>query len=314
QKKPSNTITSAIWKEHQEAILRATVENKINESINKRKIEDVARNATSATAKACYAPSGYEIPKRPRIDYKNLDYNVNDDNDKENLEQSTSDTSPMQSTSKILSMQSTSETSPIEDYLKKFEEAYLELDLNNMWLLESGRKVEEVIYQFAINLPEESYLHSFIINDIDVATKSLFSNKKWKEITTSVAKDKPKLENSLVNLLKKYTVDDVEKLRDVLFESFIPNGCKYDRKHHFDLDFINEGWYKINMWSRVIDPAFDNHNIDLVHGEGMSHASSNRKNLTRATNDLKELSRKGDGVFRLRKDHLEFGVIEAGRK
>ncbi|CAG8813346.1 41774_t:CDS:2 [Gigaspora margarita] len=375
QKISGNTITSAIWKEHQEAILRATVENKINENINKRKIEDVARNVTSATAKACYAPSGYEIPKRPRIDYKNLDRNVDDDNYEENIDlldqstsetspmqstsetspmqstsetssiqstsetspmQSTSETSPMQSTSETSPMQSTNETSPIEDYLKKFEEAYLELDPNHMWLLKSGRKVEEVIYQFARNLPKESYLHSFIVNDIDVATKSLFLEEEWKEITTSVAKDKPKLENSLVNLLKKYTVDDVERLRDVLFEPFIPNGCKYDRKHHFDLDFINssyrgilrlwemeenpiidsllEGWYEMNMWSRVIDPAFDNLNIDLVRGEGMSHASSDRKNLTRTTNDRKKLGRKGDGVFRLCNDRLEFGAIETGRK
>ncbi|CAG8595528.1 5551_t:CDS:2 [Paraglomus brasilianum] len=198
---------------------------------------------------------------------------------------------------------------------------------------ESGRKVEEVIYQFARNLPEESYLHSFMINDIDMVTKSLFLDEEWKEITTSVAKDKPKLENSLVNLLKKYTVDNVERLRDVLFEPFIPDGCKYDRKHHLDLDFIN-GAYRgilrlwemeenpiidsllegINMWSRVIDPAFDNLNIELVRGEGMSHASSDRKNLTRATNDRKKLGRKGDGVFRLRKNRLEFGAIEAGRK
>ncbi|CAG8464129.1 2908_t:CDS:2 [Paraglomus brasilianum] len=114
---------------HQEVILRATIENKIKENINKRKIEDVARNATSATAKACFAPSGYEIPKRPRIYYKNLDHNVDDGNDEENidlLEQSTSETSPMQSTN---------ETLPIEDYLKKFEGAYLELDPNHMWLL-----------------------------------------------------------------------------------------------------------------------------------------------------------------------------------
>jgi len=39
-----------------------------------------------------------------------------------------------------------------------------------------------------------------------MVTKSLFLDEEWKEITTSVAKDKPKLENSLVNLLKKYTV------------------------------------------------------------------------------------------------------------
>ncbi|CAG8699453.1 5013_t:CDS:2, partial [Acaulospora colombiana] len=361
----NNTITSTIWKEHQEAILRVTVENKINKNINKRKIEDVARNATSAIAKICYAPSGYEITKCPRIDYKNLDHIVYDGNDEENidlLEQSISETSSMQSTSayknldhnvddgndeknidllkqstsETLPMQSANETSSIEDYLKFFEEAYLKLDPNHMWLLKSFRKVEEVIYQFARNLPEESYLHSFIINDIDVATKSLFSDEEWNEITTSVAKDKPKLKDSLVNLLKKYIVDDVERLRDVLFEPFIPDGRKYDRKYHFDLDFINgayrgilrlwemeenpiidsllEGWYEVNMWGRVIDPAFDNLNIDLVRGEGMSHASSDRKNLTRVKNDRKKLGRKGDGIFRLRKDRLEFGAIEAGHK
>ncbi|CAG8746305.1 390_t:CDS:1, partial [Gigaspora rosea] len=47
------------------------------------------------------------------------------------------------------------------------------------------------------------------------------------------AKDKPKLENSLVNILKNYTIDDVERLRDVLFEPFIPDGCKDDRKTSF---------------------------------------------------------------------------------
>ncbi|RIB14134.1 hypothetical protein C2G38_2248444 [Gigaspora rosea] len=219
----------------------------------KRKIEDIARNVTSAIAKACYTLSSYEIPKRPRIDYKNLDHNVNDGNYEENidlLEQSTSEISsmqstserlPMQSTSETSSIQSTSETSPIQSTSetspmqstklpKKFEEAYLELDLNYMWLLKSGRKMEEVIYQFARNLYKESYLHSFIVNDIDVFTKSLFSEEEWKEITTS---DKPKLENSLVNILKNYTIDDVERLRDVLFEPFIPDGCKDDRKTSF---------------------------------------------------------------------------------
>ncbi|CAG8575774.1 990_t:CDS:2 [Acaulospora morrowiae] len=80
------------------------------------------------------------------------------------------------------------------------------------------------------------------------------------------------------------------------------------------VDSLLEGWYEMNMWSRVIDPAFDNLNIDLVRGESMSYASSDRKNLTRETNDRKKLGRKGDGVFRLRKDRLEFGAIETGRK
>ncbi|PKY38034.1 hypothetical protein RhiirA4_450966 [Rhizophagus irregularis] len=61
---------------------------------------------------------------------------------------------------------------------------------------ESGRKVEEVIYEFARNLPGESCLHSFIINDADADTKSLFSDVEWKEITSSEVKENPKLELS----------------------------------------------------------------------------------------------------------------------
>ncbi|CAG8836243.1 10664_t:CDS:1, partial [Racocetra persica] len=74
-----------------------------------------------------------------------------------------------------------------------------------------------------------------------------------------------------------------------------------------------EGWYEMNIWSHLIDPAFYNVNIDLIRGEGMSLASSDRKNVERTTSDRKKVGRKGDGVFRLHKDRLEFGAIEAGR-
>ncbi|CAI2191366.1 19440_t:CDS:2, partial [Funneliformis geosporum] len=75
-----------------------------------------------------------------------------------------------------------------------------------------------------------------------------------------------------------------------------------------------EGWYEMNVWGRLIDPAFDNQNIDLLRGDGMSFASSDRKNQNRTTNVRKKIGRKGDGVFRLHGDRLEFGAIEAGRK
>src|ERR1044072_4489588 len=101
--------------------------------------------------------------------------------------------------------QETDEVSLID--LEKFKETYQELDSNQMWTLKSGRKVEVVIYEFARDLPRESYLHSFIINDVDVEAKSLFTNEEWEEITTSEVKDKPSLEQSYINLLKAYTVD-----------------------------------------------------------------------------------------------------------
>ena len=73
----------------------------------------------------------------------------------------------------------------------------------------------------------------------------------------------------------------------------------------FDLSKL-KGWHEINVWSHLLK-AFDNLNIDLVHGEGMSLVSSDRKNLER-------IFQKGDEIFRLHKNHLEFGAIEAGCK
>lgn len=71
----------------------------------------------------------------------------------------------------------------------------------------------------------------------------------------------------------------------------------------------------MNVWSNLIDLTFhDIINIYLVRGEGMSCASSDRKNLVRTINDRKKIGRKGDGVFRLHGNRLEFGAIEAGRK
>ncbi|CAG8578395.1 6884_t:CDS:2, partial [Scutellospora calospora] len=52
-----------------------------------------------------------------------------------------------------------------------------------------------------------------------------------------------------------------------------------------------EGWYEMNIWSHLIDPAFYNVNINLIHSEEMSFASSDRKNVERTTNDRKKAGR-----------------------
>ena len=75
---------------------------------------------------------------------------------------------------------------------------------------------------------------------MDVETKSLFSPEEWNEIFE--IKNRPKLDPCHVELLKKYTVNDVKKLRSLLLESFLPNGEEYNRDIHFDLDFINNAY------------------------------------------------------------------------
>ncbi|RIB16188.1 hypothetical protein C2G38_2247178 [Gigaspora rosea] len=83
--------------------------------------------------------------------------------------------------------------------------------------LKTGRKVEIVIYEFAKSLHRESYLHSFIINDADVETKSLFSSEEWKEITDLEVIDRPKLDLCHKELLIKYTVNDIKKIKITSF-------------------------------------------------------------------------------------------------
>ncbi|CAG8665210.1 8242_t:CDS:1, partial [Acaulospora morrowiae] len=74
-----------------------------------------------------------------------------------------------------------------------------------------------------------------------------------------------------------------------------------------------EGWFEMNIWAHLVDPAFREMETDLVRGERMCLSSSDRKNIDRSENDRKKIGKKGDGIFRLRKKRLEFGAIEAGR-
>ncbi|CAG8819835.1 41321_t:CDS:2 [Gigaspora margarita] len=208
-----------------------------------------------------------------------------------------------------------------------------------MWTLESsGCIVEKIIYEHARTLKYESHLHSFILNDVDKKAQSLFRKEEWEEIFSLNLKVVPKIDKSITELMKKYSVTNLPSFRKTIFEPFLPPSISYSNKEHFYLNYINhayramhtlweenenftmnpssrlEGWYQHNVWS-PIDPAFRNFEIDLIRGEGSSMASSDRKNDdTDYEEDRKKIGRKGDGVFRLNGDRLEFGAIEVGKK
>ncbi|RGB37303.1 hypothetical protein C1646_666288 [Rhizophagus diaphanus] len=221
--------------------------------------------------------------------------------------------------------------------LTNFDLTYHRLNPAKMWTLKSsGRIVEKVIYEYAQNLPYESYLHSFIINDVDKEAESLFQKEEWEEIFSFNLQKVPKIDKSLTDLMKKYSITDLTLFQKIIFEPFLPANILYSNKEHFDLNYIHlaysiihtlwenedftldssrlEGWYQHNIWSPIIDPIFHNSKINLVRGEGMSTASSDRKNNKSCNTDRKKIGKKGDGIFRLKGDRLEIGGIEAGRK
>ncbi|RIA93485.1 hypothetical protein C1645_735509 [Glomus cerebriforme] len=129
---------------------------------------------------------------------------------------------------------------------------------------------------------------------------------------------------SKADLMKKYTVNNIKQLQKLILELFVD---EYDNELHFDQNYINyayrsmhflwqkaqnffvdsklEWWYQMNIWSYLINPAFDNQNFELVCSKSMSFASSNRKNLKKTVNDKKKIGHKDNGVFRLSGDHLE---------
>jgi len=221
------------------------------------------------------------------------------------------------------------------DDLANFDLTYRNLDPEKMWTLKSGRVVEKVIYEYARELKYESYLHSFIISDIDKEAMSLFRKEEWEEIFSSACKIIPKIDKSIIDLMIKYSTTEISLFRDIIFEPFLV--ASYS-KQYFDLNYVNlayramhvlwekehdfsldqlrlEGWYEYNIWSHLIDPVFHDLEIELVRGEGMSLSSSDRKNdEDQNSEDRKKIGRKGDGIFRMSKDRLEFGAIEAGRK
>ncbi|CAG8583273.1 13599_t:CDS:2 [Funneliformis mosseae] len=182
------------------------------------------------------------------------------------------------------------------DDLSEFDLIYRNLDSKKMWTLKSsGRVVEKVIYDHARKFKHDSYLHSFIINDADGVVKELFNNDEWNEMFSSNLKQVPKIDKNITDLLKKYTVHDLSTLQKVMFEKFFPDNVPYSA----DLDYINlayrsmyslwkgeddftsapklEGWFEMNIWAHLIDPAFRGMEIEL------------------------------------RNNRLEFGAIEAGR-
>ncbi|CAG8622647.1 74_t:CDS:2, partial [Acaulospora morrowiae] len=107
-----------------------------------------------------------------------------------------------------------------DEQMAHFDRIFRDLNPEKMWTLKSGRIVEKIIYEYARTLKYESYLHSFIISDIDEKAKSLFRNEEWEDIFSSNCKKMPKIDKSVIELLKNI-------------------------QEHFDLNYVNLV-YRIN--------------------------------------------------------------------
>ncbi|CAB4425750.1 unnamed protein product [Rhizophagus irregularis] len=135
----------------------------------------------------------------------------------------------------------------------------------------------------------------------------------------------PKIDKPVIELLK-----NIQEYFDLNYVNFVYHAIHtlWEDDDDFTLDSSKlEGWFQHNIWSFIIDLAFRiNSRINLICGKGMSLTFSDRKNNTSCDTDYgisfndsrdvdqKKIGKKGDGIFRLKGDRLEFGAIEAKKK
>ncbi|CAG8661561.1 7912_t:CDS:2, partial [Funneliformis mosseae] len=161
------------------------------------------------------------------------------------------------------------------DYdLSNFERAYQSLDPQKTWTLNSsGRVVEKVIYDHARKFKHDSYLHSFIINDADQEAKKLFNNDEWNEIFSTNLKQVPNIDKNITDFLKNTQYTNYLPFKKLYLSMY----SLWEGESNFNSSSKLEGWFEMNVWAHLVDPAFRGMEIEL------------------------------------RNNHLEFGAIEAGR-
>ncbi len=63
------------------------------------------------------------------------------------------------------------------------------------------------------------------------------------------------IEHPLIELMKKYILNDVNELHEIVYQPFIPEGIKFDRSLHYNLDFITMHigeYYFYGKWRTVL--------------------------------------------------------------
>ncbi|CAG8579004.1 568_t:CDS:10 [Paraglomus brasilianum] len=222
--------------------------------------------------------------------------------------------------------------------MKEYTQQYEDMDDKYKWKLESGRRVEDVLYEFGCSRQFEHLAHSFTIDLDDRQMKSLFKDEEWKEILETNVKDDPTLDDDLERCINAFAKTNLADIREAMSQFTTCRGAKYSVQQDFAVDAIvyavhslvllyerqpnalgvehHEQWYNVNLWGPVIDKAFgDINGIDIVRGESCSFASSERKNRKRKRTHRKSLGRRGDAIIRKNSGGqvLEFGGSEAGR-
>ncbi|KAG0642379.1 hypothetical protein HOY80DRAFT_639417 [Tuber brumale] len=215
------------------------------------------------------------------------------------------------------------------------------MDDGDKWVLTSGRRVENVIYEACEAMDFDTFASSpaqlLILDTSDPVVKGWFSKNEWNEITARLS-PLPDADEMLVDSFQRfYSVNTTTMLREVLGSSLIPSDVTYDNNLHYNLRWAEmvihkfsmlleapnhplvqrhlEGWYGFNIWSHILDAGLlDLRGLTVERKEITCSASALRRNSRRQK--LTERARLGpplDGIIRgLEDPHYEYGGIEDG--
>ncbi|POG62509.1 hypothetical protein GLOIN_2v611442 [Rhizophagus irregularis DAOM 181602=DAOM 197198] len=171
----------------------------------------------------------------------------------------------------------------VDEMKAEYSAKYHKLHPENKWKLPSGKFVEDILYEYTINLDHESYLHSFIIDTSDETIMNLFSEPDQQHIRECNIPSEPQVDDNLLDFLLRYRQNNPQDLRrviniDIDLSSYNPRR-DYDYYYVHEVfshlllryelrpqDFSNphlEGWFKTNLWSIIVDSCF----LDVLDAE-----------------------------------------------
>lgn len=87
--------------------------------------------------------------------------------------------------------------------LKDFHEYFTDMSKAHKWVLTSGKCIEDTLYEHCKELPNESLLHSWIIDLDDREAEELFTIEEWKEIQRETRKF-PEVDETFVESMMRF--------------------------------------------------------------------------------------------------------------
>lgn len=102
---------------------------------------------------------------------------------------------------------------------EQFKATFESFSDESKWKLSTGRFVEEYIFAYAMNLENESSLHSFIL-DLDKIPADTFTVEEIEQIKANAEMDFPEEPDTIYDFFNKIDASNVESFRDSLSKMF----------------------------------------------------------------------------------------------